>query len=371
MIEQINIKNYRGIAQGEISGLTDINIFIGRNNSGKSTLLEAFYLMGAGNQFDPLIYLLKDPNQKRMLTRLNILGSRRNEYYPGFPNTLWYKYNQNEKIEINLSFDNKEKLDLAGLLENKTPIFLIGRKLDTNKFKVFYKSIGMSNTFVPSNDVYDLNTNTKTGPLDIVINNLKSCLDFISNTIMFDSSTRFDEKFEETFWQIVRPVRKDKSIVSVINNIFSTQFDELGYEPFPGGNKPNQLTLINKDLVLRADAMGDGMRYVTRLLLALNSINNTVVLVEEPENHQHPGSIKGVVQSIYETSKQNKLQFVITTHSLDVITRFLEVIEDPDKLKVFFVSLSDGIMEAVPIKTEQIESLLNTNTDPRFLDLYR
>lgn len=44
MIDSIQIRNFRGIREGEIDGFRRINLFIGPNNSGKSTLMEALYL---------------------------------------------------------------------------------------------------------------------------------------------------------------------------------------------------------------------------------------------------------------------------------------------------------------------------------------
>jgi hypothetical protein len=44
MITNLYMKNVRGIAEGQIQDLTQVNIFVGPNNSGKTTVLEALYL---------------------------------------------------------------------------------------------------------------------------------------------------------------------------------------------------------------------------------------------------------------------------------------------------------------------------------------
>lgn len=43
MIQKIEIENFRGIKHGGLDGLTDFNVIIGPNNSGKSTILEALW----------------------------------------------------------------------------------------------------------------------------------------------------------------------------------------------------------------------------------------------------------------------------------------------------------------------------------------
>ena len=47
MIKSIVIENLRGIRRCIVEGLTDINIFIGKNGAGKSTILEAVYIASA------------------------------------------------------------------------------------------------------------------------------------------------------------------------------------------------------------------------------------------------------------------------------------------------------------------------------------
>ncbi|MCS6916014.1 MAG: AAA family ATPase [Myxococcales bacterium] len=44
MIDSIQIRDFRGIRWGEVDGFKQLNLLVGPNNSGKSTLLEAIYL---------------------------------------------------------------------------------------------------------------------------------------------------------------------------------------------------------------------------------------------------------------------------------------------------------------------------------------
>ncbi|MCP4066373.1 MAG: AAA family ATPase, partial [Gammaproteobacteria bacterium] len=46
MRSEIRIENYRGIAQGSLKGLAPLTVLVGRNNSGKSTILEALRFGG-------------------------------------------------------------------------------------------------------------------------------------------------------------------------------------------------------------------------------------------------------------------------------------------------------------------------------------
>lgn len=55
MFQEINISNFRGISKLNVKGLSNLNLIVGANNSGKTTLLEAlFLLIGVSNSQLPL-----------------------------------------------------------------------------------------------------------------------------------------------------------------------------------------------------------------------------------------------------------------------------------------------------------------------------
>ena len=55
MLKKLKLTNFRGIKDGQIENLGQINIFIGKNNSGKSTILESMlFIRASSNLFDEL-----------------------------------------------------------------------------------------------------------------------------------------------------------------------------------------------------------------------------------------------------------------------------------------------------------------------------
>jgi hypothetical protein len=45
LLQSISLNRFRGVQSGTVRGLTDVNLLIGRNNSGKTTVL----CMGGGS----------------------------------------------------------------------------------------------------------------------------------------------------------------------------------------------------------------------------------------------------------------------------------------------------------------------------------
>jgi AAA15 family ATPase/GTPase len=72
------------------------------------------------------------------------------------------------------------------------------------------------------------------------------------------------------------------------------------------------------------DFMGDGFKAIVGLLWELldNDVENEIVLLEEPENHMHPGYIRQVVYFLIHLAREEDVQLFITTHNSDFINDF-------------------------------------------------
>jgi AAA15 family ATPase/GTPase len=103
MIRSIVVENLRGIKKCVIDDLRNVNIFIGRNGAGKSTILEAIYIASAfANKHDVLrnVYKFDYVVQRR--------GGRGN--WNSFRDILWFLKDVDEKIIIELKFSTGNTL---------------------------------------------------------------------------------------------------------------------------------------------------------------------------------------------------------------------------------------------------------------------
>lgn len=104
MIKSIFVRNYRGIRCCKLENLKRVNVFIGRNNSGKSSLLESLYLASAAFHFGERL-------SKRVQNKVEYLLNRR--CFRGYDWTdareiLWYEYNTENPIHIGLTVNSGE-----------------------------------------------------------------------------------------------------------------------------------------------------------------------------------------------------------------------------------------------------------------------
>ncbi|WP_337860655.1 AAA family ATPase [Ferroplasma sp.] len=107
------------------------------------------------------------------------------------------------------------------------------------------------------------------------------------------------------------------------------------------------------------NTMGDGFKVLNGLLLNIyNQPENSVILMEEPEVHMHPGYINEFIRYLVYISKLSNIQLYITTHSIDLIHGFLETENFPDEY-YNFLKENLSILKLNKIDDEVVISKIN------------
>lgn len=109
--------------------------------------------------------------------------------------------------------------------------------------------------------------------------------------------------------------------------------------------------------------MGDGFKALLKLSFMAPLVKNGIILFDEPEASMHPGYLNILSKEILLNS--NDSQFFISTHSLELLNKILEKAEKYDKLESIRIlrlrRLSDGFIERETLSgkeaKEEIESI--------------
>jgi predicted ATP-dependent endonuclease of OLD family len=108
----------------------------------------------------------------------------------------------------------------------------------------------------------------------------------------------------------------------------------VGVFPSQNGQKPGVYLPDGSDLSV--EQMGSGVFHIVDLLIKLSVSKNKIFLIEEPENDLHPQALKALLALIIESSKYN--QFVISTHS-NIVVQYLCAEQDS---RLFEVRVKDA-----------------------------
>ena len=105
---------------------------------------------------------------------------------------------------------------------------------------------------------------------------------------------------------------------------------------------------FDKNTFVTLDRMGDGVSEMVALIVELCTEENRIFVLEEPETNLHPTGLKALLAMIRIASERN--QFCIATHS-NVVVRELGGEQDGKVFRVF----RDGDSHVSPSKVEEVE----------------
>ncbi|PCD05697.1 hypothetical protein CMV16_21950 [Peribacillus simplex] len=339
-IQNIKLKNYKSIVDsGDLKVDDKINIFAGKNNTGKTALIEAIYkvINGELNDFmtvsfqphthlemeidindEELMFINKGMNPENKITHLesltiemdydieknitrihSIIACEEGLYYPTFINNS-LGVNNNGSISGNVEYAFRNSVgggngfrgrpevinNLISLLKKKI-VFISGtRNFPKQEHTTLQESISIDGTNLNS-FLYSLHNNDE---------------------MVFD-------KIRDTFKQIFTDV------ISISTPVDTNQSTNISLY-FEGGGKP--IALYN---------CGSGFTHVLLLLSVLYTKENSVVLFDEPHVFLHPSAEKAIYDLINDTDYH---QYFLTTHSPILINY-------PFDKQVFHVKKENGV----------------------------
>lgn len=330
-LQSIALTRMRGIREGSLSGLREVNILVGRNNSGKSTIVEAISRLGAH-------YSRGGTDGK------DLIGEPRTKFWAGIRNegvdlapTLWFQQDQTQTLAIEAKI---------GPADTGSPAasFRLTSKADS----------GGSIT------ILDPPPPRQSGKL-----RMSPSEEFLDRLSVFRQQHATNARVELTLWSQLLATRLDKRLVQAFNDAFGLGAE--GLQLLPEG----KLMVLYADHSLPLDVQGDGPRSALRCLMMLSVLRDTMVLLEEPECYQHPGSLKRFALAVCQFAKSQNIQLLITTHSAECVSAFLDGAGHAQADgEVFHLKLEDGVLDARSLDPRTVATLRETGVDVRQLDLY-
>lgn len=268
-----DIKSYEG--QNTIELSSGINVLVGPNNGGKSTIANAALQIQAGASFGIKdVRLGKDRGSSEIYLR-DVDESQFNRTTP----KLIYAIDRirNSSSRTQASENNKSNGVAVEQIPSAEPWNFIYPYLSKRKVNAYTEQVSESVA------------NNVTGDLQ----NLYAKIDRLSNPDL--------------------PAHQD-----YVNACQKTLGFTVTCTSSPNGKKA--CYIIDNFRNVTVDNMGEGVASILGLLVTLSIAEGKLFVIEEPENDIHPRALKGLLELIIEKSRNN--QFIITTHS-NIVTRYL------------------------------------------------
>lgn len=306
MITSVTINGLRGIRQARLSGLTPISVLVGKNGCGKSTVLDA-------------LAIASSPSPSREL--MEALARRTTD-------------DQSLAIDwfLTKGLDNGS-IVISG--EGTSRSLVVRRAGD----KIEIASADAPRGSPPIASV------SANGPVQSTP--FKATPPMPSEVRFIDLRSRAKlRKAPHELYSEARAFGRKKAVLDLLRALVPGIED---LEILTIDNKP-ALFLSYPDRAVPLSLSGDGVRNVTILAFELGAPPNSLVLVEEPETHLHPGAMMQAAELIIRAVRAPggaESQVVLATHSLefiDALIRAAQLQDAAELLSVHRLSLQGGVM---------------------------
>ena len=311
--KNIEINNFRGIDHLKIDDFSRVNIFLGQNSSGKSSVLECLLLMTG----------MSSPDLPQSLNKL-----RSRNAYSGVS-------------DVRYMFNN---LILTRPPEIATEMF--------DNVKLHLK-LGLSYVFNES----EVTTQQQNGPLPVsdtmgLINTLEMLFDVTEegNTKSYRSYLTFNQAGTITGRELAKGYTEKiliglitadltaGNLVNDLSELFKRKQKDLVVERLANFDKNiYTIDILNNDVYIGFNGLnellplgmsGDGMRRFLNIVASSANPMTNIILIDEIDNGLHYSAYKKLWEAIFALAVSTNKQVFVTTHSKETLQKLNQMLEE-------------------------------------------
>lgn len=339
MLDSLLIKNFRSLEHLEVPKLGRVNLLVGKNNCGKSTVLEALRIY-AGNAHRPLLESIARGHDERYQISESIpLDDETLLPFQDFFTGRCFPRDDQTAIEIGSIRSPEARLVIRyALLEEVEETIEDEQKGVINRVRrSLFSPDEEVETDVDLQPVFVIQRAGKVWPL------MKLMVTAVRSRLLYESiptqacslvPTEFISMDElADAWDSVA-LTEQEEVVKRALRIIEPNFESLVFvraDASPNGLRSRsttrtamvKLTGIARPVPL--NSLGDGMLRVLQLSLKLFAAKGGFFLIDEFENGLHYSVQEKVWALLFEMAELYQIQIFATTHSWDCIESFTKV----------------------------------------------
>jgi len=367
MVRKISLRNFKGLDDLEVDGFGRINIFVGRNETGKSSILEALALcLSVQNDFMDSLgrklleqYFIQKYKTIKNLIKIGedrasvniddsafsidinyeesglsgngyitkeiarVLDNIAKDYsIQQLIRNFRFRYHNKEEPEINEQLLDEIKQNIIDELIRKEAVVIRGYlKKRMMNVKLCHRE-SQGDILRPQRKLIEFD--------DVVDPDFRYFIDLLSKKEMKVPFIFYSSERRVNFKELHDLAVQKKTITEALDELRKDidYFEDLRQI---GG----RFRVLSKDskTAIPLEVRGDGLKSSIYMIFMENIISNGVIILEEPENYLHPGLMGSWCSGVLKKGSTN--QYFISTHSSEVIEYILENEETRDDVRIF------------------------------------
>ena len=311
-VRSLNIKEFRGIkACDKALKFSNFTVLIGKNNAGKSSILEA-------------LSLLPGPDIADIFTRQNKLNNLK-VLHQGSIKDLLYLYAGTSNLQFGIEYS--------------TAMIELGEEEIRTSWNNKWGS-----TSAEISKMFELPKNK------------------LSEMVLFIPFTTSILRDLEIRMKVLKELIMKKGyhieLANFLNECVNDVYSELVFL------EPISLRKVYPDnkVYLKLKDLGSGAEKLIKIMAIFEVLSPKLIIIDDFEAGFHPTMIKLFLKWL----KSKKWQTIISTHSIDVLYHLVDI-KPLDTTIIQLNKSNEDILSHEILTLDELEDLLDANTDPRLL----
>jgi hypothetical protein len=297
LLNSLHIEGFRAFERLDVEGLARVNLFIGPNNAGKTTVLEAVQVLLAG---DPRLALAA-------------IARRRGELLPGPRDVLDESRREPLRPDANPIFHHPHGPERTAVLQGAGAPAV---RLD----------FGWRTSFSPESWPFSLGIEREGERAKAIgLSEAGAMGQILAEDIGVDRAVFATPGMAARTWSTIAITPEEDRVVAALQ-VLEPQVDRIGVISRGPGTSSFVVKLRDPDVRLPLGSLGEGMTRLLDIACALVTSGGKVLLIDDVDTGLHHRVLGKVWKLVLETARRLDVQVFATTHSLDCLEELTRLV---------------------------------------------
>ena len=369
MIRNLSLESYRGFESFKVADLKRVNLLVGTNNCGKSTVLEALdFLISKG---DPSVLV-------RPLSRRGETKFGESEAFTVVSHLFHGNPRLRPGIKLQVSAENSflpltVEIVLREDLEQQATLFDL---VDEDELPVFndeaIPTLGLRISGEKGHELPDIpvwKDGSLAPRLSPRLRRARSEIGFRAGSSQFLTPDSLFPSSMHFMWDAAIASNRESEVVDAMR-IFDRRIESVHFLTSRTSRAAPEGILLgfsDSGSRLPLGGFGDGMRRLLALSLALVKTSQGYLLIDEIDTGLHYSVMRDMWNLVVETALNSEIQVFATTHSYDCIAGLASLIEAQPELasEISIQHIDTSLTKAVNIEGQQIPLVVRNDIEVR------
>ncbi|MDR0414905.1 MAG: AAA family ATPase [Prevotellaceae bacterium] len=317
-LESLKVKNFRGFDSLELNGFSKVNVLLGENNSGKTSVLESVFLLSG----------MSNPELALNINRMRGMSVSKSSI-----KNIFYNLDPQNKLLITGDFSGNinREVEIAPIFEKN----IVSREVEMPARENPLPATSLA----AASDILGLEYSFSIKRADEAAKPFKTWLQFERDGVKQMLSATYREDIVSTF---LSPANVGAGLSEQLKTLFVARKEGVlngllnkldskikGLYALPNGIYVDKEGISER---IPLQLMGDGARRFLDIAatIAANDEQNFICLIDEIENGLHFRSQELAWQTLFNLIRAANVQLFITTHSWEMLQSLVNVLKQAE-----------------------------------------